>query len=104
MDDLQRRIAAVFREEAPQLIENLRRTASEGDAGGLHRVAHTLYGSLTHFDREDAAQLADRLQQIGRAGDLAEAPPLVEELVAQTEKLLQDLDGSENVQSARRSE
>jgi len=104
IDDLQQRIAAAFQEEAPRLMEDLRRAEADGDAEALHRAAHTLYGSLTHFEREDAVQLADQLQQIGRSGELSQAAPLVEELAVQCGKLLRDLEAAHNVQSGRRSE
>ena len=103
-EDLAQRIAAVFCEEAPLLLQSLREADRDGDSDALHRVAHTLYGSLTHFEREDAAEWADKLQQIGRKGEIGDAGPLVERLVRECEKLLEDLKATHNVQSGRRSE
>ncbi len=85
---LQQLLATTFLEEAPRLLEDLRQAVKSADAEALHRAAHTLHGSLRHFDAADASDLSDRLQ--------AKPPPpdanrLAEALVAACERLMDQL-------------
>ena len=84
---LRRRIADAFLEEGPRLLDDVEAAVAGADAHALHHAAHTLYGSLRHFDAATASDLADRLQQMGRSGTLQEAAPLAEELHTECDRL-----------------
>jgi HPt (histidine-containing phosphotransfer) domain-containing protein len=43
-------------------------------------VAHSLKGLVSNFDAEHAAKAAFRVEQLGKAGDLATAPAAIDEL------------------------
>jgi len=92
---LQYRIACAFLEESPRLMHELDDALAEGDARALHRAAHTLYGSFSHFDAASACELADRLQQMGRAGALDDAARLAGRLHEEYEQLTRDLRSSQ---------
>jgi len=92
-EGLARRIAAAFVEETPALLDALRDAIARDDAKALHHAAHTLYGSLLHFDAAHAAELADRLQGKGQKGDLDATKPLAAELAEECNRLLRELKG-----------
>ncbi|MHC4960153.1 MAG: response regulator, partial [Planctomycetota bacterium] len=95
-DDLPRRLAAAFAAEAPRLLKDLRAAAKGGDADALHRAAHTLYGSLRHFEAPRASEIADQLQNLGRNGSIDEAEPLANALQAECEQLIAVQSGVES--------
>jgi len=94
-EGLAAQLAEVFCEEAPALLAELHAALQRSDAAGVHRVAHTLYGSLRHFDADDASTVADQLQQLGADGEIdGETVRLAESLRVSCERLLASLNGS----------
>ena len=84
-------LVAIFLEECPRLIEQIRQSLAQGDAAQLRRAAHTLAGSFRHFAAAAAAEQAQRLASLGKDGDLTAAPELFAGLEAETERLLSAL-------------
>jgi len=60
-----------FLEETPRLMDNLRQAAARSDAAGVTQAAHTLKSSVNYFGMKTALELALRLEEIGRRGDLS---------------------------------
>lgn len=60
-----------FLEETPRLMDNLRQAAARSDAAGVTQAAHTLKSSVNYFGMKTAFELALRLEEIGRRGDLS---------------------------------
>ncbi|MBN2580364.1 MAG: response regulator [Pirellulales bacterium] len=89
--DFLRELAAMFVEDAPPLLAEIRRMIETRDAAGLEKTAHRLKGSLTPFTAPTAYETAQTLETIGRAGDLAQAEELGRQLEWETERLLVSL-------------
>jgi len=67
-------------DDAPGLVEEMRRAIAAGDAQALSRSAHALKGMISNFCSPDTQQSALELERMGRAGDLAGAPAALERL------------------------
>jgi protein-histidine pros-kinase len=61
--------------------------AAASNAVDLRRAAHTIKGAVGYFGADEAAAAADRLQELGRAGDVAAAVAGVPELEQALERL-----------------
>ncbi|NOT54561.1 MAG: PAS domain S-box protein [Deltaproteobacteria bacterium] len=73
-------LAGIFLEEYPQIIENVRIAVGNKDAESLVYYAHALKGSVGNFVAVDTQNAARRLEQMGREGDIADAPQVLSEL------------------------
>lgn len=65
-----RELADLFIDQTPGLLDQIREALEMGDAGRLARAAHTLKGSMSVFGAEHALEAAQRLDAIGRSGNL----------------------------------
>jgi PAS domain S-box-containing protein len=72
-DQLLGELAALFCRESPGWLNEVRAAVAAGDAPRLRRAAHTLKGSASTFGARAACEAAQRLELMGRAGDLAGA-------------------------------
>lgn len=79
-----------FCEEAPQMIAELRRSASGADAGAFRRAAHSIKSNGRTFGAARLAASALALEVGGLPGDAAAIDALNEEL-AQTVAALREL-------------
>ena len=73
-------LALIFLEEYPRLSDRLRSALETGDSKALERAAHSFKGSAGIFSAARAVAAAQRLEDIGRAGDLADAREALEAL------------------------
>lgn len=73
-EELFTELAELFRHEAPQKIGELRDALARGDVATVHRVAHGLKGASGYVGGHRAETAAQRLEEIGAAGDLAAVP------------------------------
>jgi DNA-binding response OmpR family regulator len=64
--DLLDRIATIFTESTPELLEQLRSRARAADAPGVSRFAHTLRGSLANIGAKHGAHLAAEIEERAR--------------------------------------
>jgi HPt (histidine-containing phosphotransfer) domain-containing protein len=80
-------LIAIFLEDGPRLLAETADAVARRDGPALQRAAHTLKGSLGAFHAGAALDVARRLEQIGRGGDLAEAETTLEALAAEHERL-----------------
>ncbi len=67
-------LAATFLGQLPTWVSAIRGAVARGDAKQLSAAAHPLKGSLGTFAAKPAAEAAARLEAMGRAGDLSNAP------------------------------
>jgi signal transduction histidine kinase/CheY-like chemotaxis protein/HPt (histidine-containing phosphotransfer) domain-containing protein len=65
-----RALVALFSEECPKLMGEIRASIARSDAAALRRAAHTLKGSAGIFAARAAAGAAGELESVARAGDL----------------------------------
>jgi signal transduction histidine kinase/DNA-binding NarL/FixJ family response regulator len=64
--DLLDRIATIFAESTPELLQKLRSRAEHADAPGVARFAHTLRGSLANIGAKHGAHLAAEIEERAR--------------------------------------
>ncbi len=84
---LMKDLIGVFFEECPRGIEQIRRAIDSGDAALLRRSAHALKGAILLFGAESAADAAERLEAMGRAGDLSNASEACADLIGALDRL-----------------
>ena len=63
-------LAGLFMAECPRLEAGIREAVDAGNAADLRRHAHTLKGSAGVFKAEAVVEAAQRLEMMGREGDL----------------------------------
>jgi HPt (histidine-containing phosphotransfer) domain-containing protein len=81
-EDLLRELTAVLLADSPGWLKDARSAAARGDAAALRRAAHTIRGAVGYFGAAEAAAAAARVEELGRAGDPADAVaalPLLEQ-------------------------
>jgi len=71
--DLARDSARVFSGLAPKMLAAIETAVAHGDAREIEVAAHTLKGAVSNFFAYPTRELAYRLEEIGRKGDLREA-------------------------------
>ena len=81
--DVLAEVLELFLQDVPRRIEKLRAAYDASDAVELHRAAHSLKGSAGNIGAQALYGVCRQLDEKGRAGDLADAKPLVEALVAE---------------------
>ncbi len=89
-EDLFRELCQIFSEESPKLLEKLRRALADGDPEAVKRTAHSLKGEVSYLGAGRASQAARQLEEMGQAGDLSKAGPIL----AALERELADLYGA----------
>jgi CheY-like chemotaxis protein len=77
--DLFRQMVDFFYQEADPLVERMRSAMAGGDAEDLVYAAHRLKGTILYLGSHPAMESADRLERIGRSGDLAPAADALQE-------------------------
>jgi CheY-like chemotaxis protein len=76
-------VARIFLADAPRRLGEIRRAIAKRDARALRAAAHTLKGAVANFGAQSAVEAALELQKIGDAGELDEAPTVLERLEAE---------------------
>lgn len=72
--ELLKEIAALFLDEYPLALDDMRKALAAGDAKLLDRAAHGLKGSVANFCARSAEDAAFQLEQMGRTQKLDRAP------------------------------
>lgn len=80
-------LVAIFQEDYPRQLTEVRRALDQGDAEAVALGAHTLKGTVANFSQGKVWEAAKELELIGRSGDLGPAP----ETLARLESGLKDL-------------
>jgi signal transduction histidine kinase/HPt (histidine-containing phosphotransfer) domain-containing protein len=84
-------VARIFLSEAPRLLDEIEGAIARKDAPLLRRAAHTIKGGLRLFGAETAYNLACRLEELGREGDVRAAGEPFENLKQAAAALQLDL-------------
>ncbi len=71
--ELLHEVAALFLDDCPRRLADLRDAGERQDAKALENAAHSLKGSAGNFGAEAAVAAAERLEQMARAEDLTDA-------------------------------
>jgi len=90
---LARRIAGLFLENYPLLLDGIHEAVRMRDAPALRNVAHTLKGSVSNFPAAEAFEAAQRLEKMAQSGELAEVDLAVEALEQAVQRLRPVLEG-----------
>lgn len=77
---LRRRLLDLFVGQAPGLLATLRDRVAREDPDGVVQSAHKLRGSCLNLGAGRMSRVCRRLEQTAGAGDLAQAPSLLEDL------------------------
>jgi two-component system sensor histidine kinase/response regulator len=85
--ELLKEIAEMFLEESPIIMGKIEDALRCGDSNALERAAHTVKGSVGNFAAKPAFQAAQRVEQIGRDGNMGEAQEAFRALEAELERL-----------------
>ena len=91
-----REIVDLFMIDFPRMIDLLRETLKAGDAAAFSRNAHAVKGMVRLFQAEEAAMMAQSLEERGRNGDLAGATEGVDRLAVALDHLKNVLIGMLN--------
>ncbi len=87
------RVIELYRENAPVLIQDIKRSLEQGDAEGLKRAAHSLKSSSANLGAARLAALCKKLEDGGNSGDLeAAAQHDTEELETQFHAVMRALE------------
>jgi PAS domain S-box-containing protein len=86
--ELLKEIAAMFVEESPLAMHKVKDALMRGDSNALERAAHTIKGSVGNFVAKPALQAAQRIEQIGRDGNMGEAEEACKALEAELDRLI----------------
>jgi HPt (histidine-containing phosphotransfer) domain-containing protein len=89
--ELLKEIAALFIEDYPNVMAEIRAAAARGDANGVERAAHGLKGSVANFGAQAAVDAAFQLEQMGRAGDLSRVSEAIDALARSLDALRPEL-------------
>jgi two-component system, sensor histidine kinase and response regulator len=84
--ELVRELSDLFLEGCPEILAGLRAAVEAHDPAAVHRLAHSLKGSVANFGGKDAYTAAQRLEQMGRSGLLVTAPQAYSELEREIER------------------
>jgi CheY-like chemotaxis protein/HPt (histidine-containing phosphotransfer) domain-containing protein len=85
--DLFRQMVDFFYQEADPLVARMRSAVAGGDAEDLIYAVHRLKGTILYLGSHRTMESADRLERIGRSGDLAPAADALRELEQWIERL-----------------
>src|SRR5687768_16571201 len=77
--------------DGPPLLDELRKALAAGDAPAVGRSAHAIKGMVSNFCAGQAQVAAQRVEQIGKSGDLTAAPEAVQTLHERLDFLTREL-------------
>jgi PAS domain S-box-containing protein len=80
-------LVRLFLDRCPEWLAELRRALAAGDAARLHRAAHALKGNLGNLGARAACERAQRIEIMGREGQLAGADEACRALEQSLERL-----------------
>ena len=91
--ELLREIVDLFFESSEEIVQTLQNAISGADAEGVNRTAHQLKGALANVGACAAADVAGRLERLGRNGTLQGAGDAMTSLESELARLSPELHG-----------
>ncbi len=85
--DLFREMVGYFFSDGLELVPEIRSAAARGDAATVANKAHRFKGTVLYLGAAAATAALDRVESLGRAGDLTGAPAAVETMEAEVARL-----------------
>jgi two-component system, sensor histidine kinase and response regulator len=89
--NLLKELAGIFLQECPKMLDELREAVRTGDAARLERGAHALKGSVGNFAVSGPWETAQRLELVGKSGQMAGAEAIFRVLEKQFAQFNQTL-------------
>lgn len=80
-----------FLEDVDPTRQRIRTALEQGNAREMATAAHRLKGTLVYLSASAATEAARRVEQIGKSGNLTEAPEALDELEKQLQRLQEAL-------------
>jgi CheY-like chemotaxis protein len=99
-EELLREVVALFLEECPRLMSIIQQGVESRDAARIAHAAHTLRGAAANLGARALSQAAQRLEALGRLGDLSH----VEEICSVLEQALERITPAFTALQASRTE
>ena len=90
--DVLTEVLQLFLSEVPPRMDRLRNACAAGNIEGVYRAAHSLKGSAGNIGAQRLLDVCRQLDELGRAGDLTEAAPLVAALGLEYERVAAEID------------
>jgi two-component system, sensor histidine kinase and response regulator len=81
-------LAAIFASECPQRLAEIRHAIALSESKEVEYTAHKLKGAASNFAAQATAAAAERLEEIGASGDLAEGGAAYVALETEVERLI----------------
>ena len=80
-----------FFTQSAEVLEQIHLALARGEAKEIERAAHALRGTLVYLGSRSCVDAVERVEQMGRSGDLSSATESIERLATQIEILKQAL-------------
>jgi HPt (histidine-containing phosphotransfer) domain-containing protein len=90
-EELARQLVALFLEECPRMMAQVRDSVQDGTPDLVRRAAHAFKGSVSNFIANGPTATAFALETIGREGRVADAPATLAKLEQQVDSLVAQL-------------
>lgn len=84
---LLKKVAGIFRANAPRHMSEIKEATATGDSVRLERSAHTIVSSMAYLSAKSAISAALALEHMGHDGDLSSAQEAYERLEAEIARL-----------------
>ena len=89
--DLFQEIAGMFIETCPDNIDRIKKGIAGNDAAILEREAHSLKGAVGNFGAKEAYEVADRLEKLGKKGEVTTAEKELSDLESALNELVSEI-------------
>lgn len=90
-EELARQLVALFIDECPRMIAEVRGSVEQGTPDLIRRAAHAFKGSVSNFMTDGPTKTAFALETIGREGHVGDAPAILARLEREVESLVAQL-------------
>jgi HPt (histidine-containing phosphotransfer) domain-containing protein len=91
-EELLRELAALFLDDYPRVLDELKKAIAAGAAAGIEHHAHSLKGSVANFGAPEVVAAALSLERQGRNHALGETPAALQALEAALDRLKPELE------------
>jgi HPt (histidine-containing phosphotransfer) domain-containing protein len=86
-------LVEIFVEDGLEQLNNIESAISAEDTSAVEHASHSFKGSSRNMAAVNLADIAEKLEQAGREGDLSNADKLLEELRAEYDRVVPELEG-----------
>jgi HPt (histidine-containing phosphotransfer) domain-containing protein len=90
-ESLARQLVLLFFGERVKLLTNLHLSVRSGNADQVRRAAHAAKGCIANFIDGGPQATAQRIEQLGAAGELTDVPRLVDQLEREMASLVEQM-------------